>query len=141
MQEREIVERILADHERLRELLDGVEALAGRAAQGDEAAAKDLPERGLGLYEAFAAHLRLEDSLLVPALQAAGPDGPVRAARLEAEHREQRELLHFLASRLREAGRPTLLVRRELQLFVEVVRDDMAHEEDAILDEGVLGRG
>ncbi|MDX1650710.1 MAG: hemerythrin domain-containing protein, partial [Myxococcota bacterium] len=95
--------RIRSDHDALRLRLTEIERLAGRFEAGEEAVGTILREEGEALYEAFAAHLRLEDHLLVAAL-AALPDARGRrlATRLAREHEEQRELLSFLLERLRE---------------------------------------
>lgn len=126
--------RIRSDHDALRARLEEIERLAERFEAGDGEVGRVLREEGEALYEAFAAHLRLEDHLLVAAL-AAQPDerGRRLATRLAREHEEQRELLTFLLERLREQSRPTLLIARELQGFARYLRDDMAHEESHLL--------
>jgi hemerythrin-like domain-containing protein len=130
----EVGARIRSDHDALRARLREIESLAQRFEAGEETVGALLREHGEALYEAFAAHLRLEDHLLVAAL-AALPDERARrmATRLSREHEEQRELLAYLLERLREQSRPTLLVARELQGFAHYLRDDMGHEESRLL--------
>jgi iron-sulfur cluster repair protein YtfE (RIC family) len=133
-----IRQSILAEHARLRELLDEISALAERFHGGDETVGEALREAAMGLYETFAAHLRREEATLEPALREQGADGVRLADRLSHEHREQRALLTYLAGRLSESSRPTILVARELRNFIEYVRLDMVHEETSLLTAAVL---
>jgi hypothetical protein len=82
----EIRRRILAEHGKLRAMLDALVPLAQRFERGEDVDAKWLREEALALYETFAAHLLHEESTLEPALRARGADGerladPVRAPR------------------------------------------------------------
>ncbi len=136
MNSSEVSRRILKDHDRIRELLDEIDALsASFEKNGDVAVADDLRTRGLGLYAALAEHLTREDEILVPILRVTGPDGLAQARQLGREHRLQRELLEFLTNRLAEKDLPTLLVVRQLRNFAEYLRFDMLHEENDILIE------
>jgi iron-sulfur cluster repair protein YtfE (RIC family) len=133
---------IVAQHAELRALLPKVESLAEqfeRAAPDARDLGVRLREAGLALYEKFGAHLDHEQQLLEPVLRAAGAEGERRARRLEHEHREQRELLHFLLHRLREQPEPTLLLARQLQDFAQFLRFEMDHEEESLLSPAVLG--
>jgi hemerythrin-like domain-containing protein len=137
MKLREIRLRVLSEHEKLRSMLDELDALNKRFDDG-EAVGAELRESGVGLFEAFAAHLRLEDSTLPPVLLELPQGGPALADRLQREHREQRSILQDLLTRLEEQGRPTALVSRELRQFAASVRQDMQYEEQTILREGFL---
>jgi len=139
MKAREIRERVLDEHAELRELLADLEALVKQFEPGGAVCVDELRERGLALYAKLAAHLDLEDDLLVAALRAAGEGGEERAEDLAAEHREQRELLEFLIGRLTRERRPTALVARELRSFIECLREDMEDEEANLLTPEVLG--
>lgn len=138
MSNAEIRTRILDDHSMLRGRLDRIEALANRFETGGSEVGKELREEGLALFEVFAAHLAYEDAQLVPALRMLPEKGGELATRLEREHREQRELLHYLVGRLATENRPTTLVARELQAFSSYLRIDMSHEESTILEGGIL---
>ncbi len=128
----EVRERIRAEHEELRTLLRSVQDLTGRAAGGQKDAVEDLRQQGLRLNERFAAHLDLEDVHLVPLLrEGRGNDA---AERLANEHREQRLLMDFLLERLRDTRRPAVLLVRELETLVELLRDDMGNEEKELVD-------
>jgi len=138
MQPSEVRRRVLEDHERIRQLLDEVEGLTRRFESGEQDAGPALVEKGLLLHETFCRHLDLEDDILARALREADAWGEERAARLAREHREQRELLSYLMSRLRDESRPTVLVARELKNFAELMREDMEQEESEALSDEVL---
>jgi hemerythrin-like domain-containing protein len=138
MNHSEVRERIFEDHERLRERLAEIEDLNERFEKGEAEVGSELRERGATLYEVFATHLTLEDAQLIPALRTIPTTGGDLARRLEREHREQRELLHFLVGRLQQEDRPTSLIARELQGFCSYLKLDMAHEESTILSEQLL---
>jgi len=129
--------RILADHVTLRGVLDDIDALAKCFRAGDPGVGAQLRDTGAEFFELFASHLKLEDALLLPAIQNLR-EGDFLADRLEREHREQRELIHFLLARLNQDDRPTNLVASELASFSDYVRKDMTHEEETILREGLL---
>jgi iron-sulfur cluster repair protein YtfE (RIC family) len=135
---------ILAQHAEIRRMLHEVEDLAKRF---EEAAAEDpdlgvqLHERGLALYETFGRHLDREQELLTPALRAAGAQAARLLNRLEHEHHEQRELLHFLLGRLRQYPHPTIVIAREIQNFGGFLRFEMNHEEEVLLSPEALQDG
>lgn len=133
----EIRTRILEEHEKLRVMLDELDDLNKRFENNEEAMSSEIRELGAGLFESLAAHLALEDAMLVPALEAT-KDGAGRGARLKREHVEQRAILRYLLGRLEEEGRPTALVANELRSFSVYLRRDMQHEEQPILQEGLL---
>jgi hemerythrin-like domain-containing protein len=130
---------ILEEHEQLRRLLGELEPVLEAFEAEESGVGRMLRERGLELYERLARHLDSEQDLVTPALRASGPDGQRRADRLAHEHREQRELLRYLMSRLEPDDPPTLLVARELRNFIAYLRMDMAHEEETMLTDAVLG--
>jgi hypothetical protein len=132
-------ERILSDHEELRGLLDEVDQQAFRVAQGAEEGVGRLRALGLRLLIRFSEHLGLEDRFLAPALRRAGPAGRARAELLDADHREQRELLDYVLGKLRDPTRPGAVLAAEWRSLVELLLDDMAREERTILERGLLG--
>jgi hypothetical protein len=131
-------ERILSDHRHLRGLLDEVDQQAFRVAQGSEEGVGALRALGLQLLRRFSDHLALEDRSLAPALRRAGPAGRERAAWLDADHREQRELLGYLLDKVRDPSRPGAVLAAEWRSLVELLLDDMAHEELTILERELL---
>jgi hemerythrin-like domain-containing protein len=134
----EIRDKILHDHEFIRGGIDEIQSLVKDFEKGGAELGGELRELGVALFESFASHLVFEDAQLVPVLRAIPRRGEALATRLELEHREQRELLTYLIGRLSEEQRPTTLVARELESFVIYLREDMAHEESALLRECLL---
>jgi len=138
MQPSQIRQRILGEHDALREMVSELAQLAKRFDPDRAEAANELRVAGFECFEVFAAHLQTEDELLVPALESIPAGGAAMADRLRREHREQRELLDFLVRRLEDNARPTSLVVSELHNFAEYLRLDMSHEEATILREDLL---
>jgi hypothetical protein len=54
------------------------------------------------------------------------------------DHREQRELLDFLNTRLHGDPQPAALLARDVTHLIALLRDDMREEEAELLDERVL---
>jgi len=131
--------RVLEEHAQLRSLLGELEPVLEAFEAEESGMGGKLRERGLELYERLSRHLDSEQGLVAPALQASGADGERRADQLAHEHREQRELLRYLMSRLDSHAEPTLLVARELRNFIAYLRMDMAHEEKTLLTDELLG--
>jgi hemerythrin-like domain-containing protein len=131
---RRLRQRILSDHDHLRGLLAEVEQQAFRVARGGGEGVDELRALGLQLLSRFRDHLALEDRLLAPALRRAGSAGRERADRLDADHREQRELLDYLLDKLRDPSRPAAVLAADWASFVELLLDDMAQEERMILE-------
>jgi len=138
MRARRVRERILSDHESLRGLLEEVDQQAFQVGRGAEEGVGRLRPLGLQLLRQFSEHLALEDRLLAPALRRAGPAGRERAEQLDADHREQRELLDYLLDKVRDRSRPATVVAADWRNFIELVLDDMAQEEATILERGML---
>ena len=131
-------ERVLRDHEYLRVLLDEVDRQAFRASRGAKGGAGMLRALGLHLLKRFSEHLALEDRLLAPALRRAGPAGCERAERLDADHRDQRDLLDYLLDKVSDPSRPAAVLAAEWRSFVELLLDDMAQEELTIVERELL---
>ena len=127
----DVRDRVLHDHENLRTRLAMVEALTQRASEGEVYALDQLRDRGDELCRKLRRHLDLEDLHLVPLVLKR--HGREAAGQLAAEHREQRLLFDFILSRLRDARRPTQLICREMQAFIDLLRDDMDLEEQELL--------
>jgi hypothetical protein len=122
--------RLLAQHERLRDLLDRVLVFADHFL-ADKPVAEDL---GLALAElriAFTAHNELEQSLLEPLLQATGTWGPARIERMREEHAaEHAAFVAFL-------GQPLEVLARNVVDFVEDLEAHMQAEERTFLHRAV----
>jgi len=138
MQPSEVRAMILADHNEVRRLLDEVEALVARVGAGDVASTPRLRESGATLHDKLSRHLDLEDRYLAPALRDADGWGEERARQLTEEHREQRAMLAYILDQLRDADRLPALLSQTLGTFVTAIREDMEHEETAVLRDDVL---
>jgi iron-sulfur cluster repair protein YtfE (RIC family) len=134
----EVRERTLRDHEALRIALDRLERCCREAARGDLLPAGQLREAAHALIVDVERHMRWEERHLEPALREADAWGNERADRLRSDHREQREALGHVLAGLRDPGRPPALVARMLLDLIALLRDDMAEEEDLLLDPRVL---
>jgi iron-sulfur cluster repair protein YtfE (RIC family) len=130
--------RILSDHEYLRGLVGELDQQVFRVAAGSDEGVGMLRSLGLQLLRQFSEHLAVEDRFLAPALRRAGPAGRERAEQLDADHREQRELLDYLLDKARDQSRPAALLAADWRSFVELLLDDMAQEERTILESELL---
>jgi hypothetical protein len=138
MKASELRQYILADHLALRGILDHVAGLADELAAGDRQLAGPLRVAAEELLDRLERHMRWEDSHLAPALRDADAWGEERARRLDRDHREQRELLAHTLDRIRDHGRPAVVLARGLRDLVQLLRDDMHEEEVTLLDPRVL---
>ena len=126
MRPSEVRERVLADHEVLRQDLDELERSA-RAADGPEAGrVPELRVHAERLLAKLQRHMRWEDRFLAPALREADAWGEERAARLDEEHREQRELLRHVLEGLRDPTRPGAVLVANLLDLVALLREDIS---------------
>ena len=131
MRPSEVRQRILEEHERLRDSIYTVRNLARETAGGDSSRVPILKKRAVGLSSELSTHLDLEDRHLVPVvLECLGEQA---AADLSREHAEQRALLECVLERLRDERRPSLLLARELETLSELLLEDMAREERELL--------
>ena len=129
--------RILNDHQGLRRDLERLEALAADVRDGRTPCVV-LRVDAESVLAWLLNHMRWEESYLVPALREADAWGAERAERLLRDHGEQRELLDFLAARLRADPAPVALVVRDVTHLIALLREDMRQEEEELLDERVL---
>jgi acetoin utilization protein AcuB len=134
---REVRERVLDEHEVLRQMLDRVADLAVQVLDDEDAleGSSGLRWNARELYQTLLRHIDLEDALLAPVLRAANDEvGQQRAAALEAEHRAQRVQLRSMLSTLDDGLVADAHLARSIQALVPFVRKDMQHEERELLD-------
>jgi iron-sulfur cluster repair protein YtfE (RIC family) len=124
--------RVLADHVAIRGMLSGVEDLARRVAGGERPLLSPLRAAGETLMKRLEEHIFWEDLHLVPLLRAAGGTAARLAARLDGEHREQREVLAHCLAAVQDARRPAPLVARTLVDLIALLRSDMEAEESEL---------
>jgi iron-sulfur cluster repair protein YtfE (RIC family) len=134
----EIRQRILADHVALRGMLLGLEDVARRVEQGERSLIRALRVEGEALMRRLQEHMVWEDLHLAPALRRADSWGEERAACLDSDHREQRQVLAHCLSTVSDASRPVPVVARTLIDLVGMLREDIEEEERLLLDPRVL---
>ena len=137
MRASEVRDEILAEHELIRAVLGAVDRLA-KALEAGRGEVDELREQALVLHRRLRAHLDFEDDFLVPAVREADAWGEERARQLGEDHTEQRELLEYVLRQLVDRDRVPLLLCRTMRSFVEVVLEDMAHEESGLLRDDIL---
>lgn len=134
----QVRQMIQDDHRWLRELLADARTTARRVEEGDHALCGRLRETAQAMRERFLGHLALEEQYLVPALRDADAWGEERAARLLAEHADQRARFAALLDALRQpCGDCSVLARDVLALAGDLVAD-IESEERTLLAERVL---
>ena len=139
MRPSEVRERVLGDHEAIRERLGRLETLLDRVHQGSrEADWSELRRVALELLERLRTHMRWEDRYLIPALREADAWGEERAARLRADHGAQRDQHSDFDQRLSDRACPNSRVASDVSRLIELLREDMREEERDLLDARVL---
>jgi len=132
----EVKQRVLEDHAQLRRDLTQLEELAiGVRRQPSRLEA--LRSNAEALLTRLHAHMRWEESYLLPALRLAGAWGRERAERLIDEHSEQRELIEMVVEQLWDGKRSAALVARDVVRLIGLLTEDM-DEEEKLLDERVV---
>jgi iron-sulfur cluster repair protein YtfE (RIC family) len=130
----EVRRRIRVDHERLRAILYSIRTISRNVLAGDPSFTRSLRVEGETLHEQLLEHMRWEDTYLAPTLRRAQAWGRGRAAQLDRDHREQRELLDYTLTSVRDCSRPPLALARNLIDLVELLLEDMAQEEELLRD-------
>jgi iron-sulfur cluster repair protein YtfE (RIC family) len=130
-------DRIIREHAELRVGLEEIERAAERIEQEGRPAMAAAVELSRAFYDALRDHIDMEDAILAPALRETDAWGEVRASKLEAHHRDQRQELKDLSEVDAESYDPEVLVRR-LRAFIKDVREDMVHEEKGVLSPDLL---
>ena len=139
MRPSEVREHVLYEHETIRAMLEILENRARQvAAKGSGPLVGPLRLEGETLLETLLTHMRWEDRFLRPALLEADAWGEERAALLDRDHKEQREMLAFVLGMVRDLSRPRDVIARNLLDLVRLLNEDMEDEEQVLLDERVL---
>ena len=128
---------ILAQHQRIRALLERARAVA-EGALDQAALPADAVASAIGdIHATLEVHLRYEEMVLGNILADDLPLGPQRLARLRDEHKRQRATLTTLHDEARAAPeRPILAVK--LAFLTTWLLDDMAEEEGHLLTPDVI---
>jgi hypothetical protein len=134
MKRDEIRKQVLADHVALRRTLGRLEGLASRVLSGSESHFRALRGEAIGCLDALLVHMEWEDLHLAPALREVGARGEHLAAKLTRGHVEQRELLRHVLRGLSDMTRPVCVVARNLVDLCSLLREELAGEEEMLLD-------
>ena len=134
----EIRARILADHVAIRGMLRSLEHVARQVRAGDHSLVGALRVEAEAFLHRLGDHLHWEDLHLAPALRQADAWGEERAAQLERDHREQRQVLAHCLAAVNDARRPAAVVARTLDDLAGMLRQDIEDEDRLLLDERVL---
>jgi hypothetical protein len=128
---------ILAQHDRIRELLGRARAVAEAALDGQPPTA-DAVASAIGDIRAIMdVHLAFEEKSLLPILRDDPPLGPERADRLLDEHRRQRATLATLHTEA--CAFPELpMLAAKLAFLTEWLLADMGEEERCLLTPDVV---
>ncbi len=138
MRPSEVRQRILDDHEVIRAMLHAVEQVSTEVINGASQLTGPMRLEGETLMERLLEHMHWEDLHLRPALCEADAWGQERAERLDRDHREQREMLHYALASVEDQSRPPLVIARQLQDLVRLLREDMEDEEQLLVNDRVL---
>lgn len=138
MRPSEVRRRVQQDHVAIRGMILSLEHLAAQVLEGERHLVGELRVEGEKLLQTLREHMRWEDLHLAPALRQADAWGEERAARLDADHREQREMLAHVLESVQDQGRPAQLIARTLLDLIEMLRVDMESEESDLLDPRVI---
>ena len=138
MRPSEVRERILYDHETLRAMLVSVERVSLQVMDGESVLVGPLRFEAETLLERLLEHMSWEDQYLRPALLDADVWGQERAAHLDRDHREQREMLQYALASIEDQSRPPLVIARQVLDLVRLLRDDMNEEEGLLVNDRVL---
>ncbi|MCB9789008.1 MAG: hemerythrin domain-containing protein [Deltaproteobacteria bacterium] len=129
----EIRRRVLDDHGALRDEMEGLAELVKRAGAAEGRLPEDLVDAARTFAEQVRAHLEYEEQVLIPALRESTNWGKVNTGDVRRYHGEQEASLARLAPLLEDAavGLPRFVAA--LRGVMELVVEDMKHEEADLL--------
>jgi len=122
--------RVLAEHARIRIVVDDVDRLATAVSAGDFAKIELLRERAERLYRMLTNHIDHEESVLAPIIESIDAWGPVRLEQMLHDHAGQRMALKQAAYDLGVEGRP---LGQAVQSMCWELLHDMKREEHDLL--------
>jgi iron-sulfur cluster repair protein YtfE (RIC family) len=134
MEASDVRERVLRDHAALRTTLDQLEPLAREVLDGASGLRERLRDLGETLLDALERHMAWEDAHLAPMLRQADSWGKEREELLRRDHAEQRQVLRYVLEKIRDAERPIALIARNLLDLSAMLRSEIVHEEETLLD-------
>jgi len=135
-----IESQAVADHLAILGLAKRVEKVAGEIARGEKRLLGALRTEAEALRDALKEHNAWENRTLLPHLRAQGMLGTRRAAYLEQDHLTQIEIVSRAVDGLETQSVPAETLAREMLELVSQLREDLADEEEMVLDEKIWGR-
>jgi hypothetical protein len=128
---------ILAQHQRIRELLERARSVADKALDELPLPADAVASAIGDIRATLDVHLTFEERVLCEILEDDLPLGPERAERLREDHRKQRATLSTLHDEARSAPQRPLLAAK-LAFLASWLLDDMEEEERSLLTPDVV---
>jgi hypothetical protein len=122
--------RVLAEHTRLRTVINDVDRLASAVTAGDFGKIELLRERAERLYRMLTDHIDHEESVLAPIIEGIDAWGPVRLEQMLHDHAGQRMALKQAVNDLGVEGGP---LGQAVQSMCWELLHDMKREEHDLL--------
>ena len=132
--------RVVSDHIALRGLLTRVESVASQIVRGECRLLGVLLTEARALIDTLETHNTWETAELLQQLRASGPLGEQRASYLQDDHGTQLAMLRRAVDSLEAQDRSFALLAREMIELTMQLRNDLADEEDMILDDKLMER-
>lgn len=132
---------VLSEHVHLRSLIDLTESAAVSILKAGACGHTDLQllrERTRQLLTAMAAHLELENRVLVPAMRKVDGFGVVRAEQLLSEHASQHRAWDAMIGQLDDPNQAPVEIAASVARLVQDLRNDMVAEEESLLNAEIL---
>ena len=134
----EVRQRISADHALLRSLIRALIAIS-RASERDESQRQIIRDVLGQLCCELERHFHYEEEVILPLMRDVDAWGPARAEQLCKEHDHQREVLDALAGDLDDGSRNIDDLAEEIVRFFQRFEQEMADEEQRLLDAESIG--
>ena len=129
-------EKILAQHRDIEEMLEALDGAASELEAGKVEDPAWLRQAAGALGQVLEWHLAFEEHHLVPAIRESDGFGPVRAERLNEQHRSRRgSLEHLVRGVVSSDGGE---VAGSVRSFTSAIRTDLRYEEENFLDAEIL---
>ena len=132
-------QRIATDHALLRSLTRAVIALSRGAMEREESQRSVIRDVLRQLCSELDRHFQFEREAILPLIREMDAWGPARVEQLCKEHDEQRAVLVSLAEDAEDDGRNIDDLAEEIVCFFQRFEEEMAKEEQRLLDAEMIG--
>jgi acetoin utilization protein AcuB len=132
----QVLEVMHTEHVNIAQLLERAEDQAQGVLSGEHYGDREvhaLRDAARQLYTGLTAHIELENRVLAPALKETDAWGPLRAEQLIQSHAEQKRVLEGALMELDDLAQPAESLAVHVKAVVELIRQDLAYEEQALL--------